>query len=56
MTALHVYSIVGGGTGGLGDGGPGTEATISGLTALATYRHVLAFTDGGDRRARMILR
>src|SRR6266702_2596631 len=30
MTAHHLYSIVGGGTGGPGDGGPGTQATING--------------------------
>src|SRR5215831_412403 len=56
MTAHHLYSIVGGGTGGLGDGGPGTQATIRGFIYLAARGHRLAFTDGGDRRVRMILR
>jgi hypothetical protein len=57
MTARHLYSIVGGGTGGLGDGGPGTQATIAGpFVALAAHRHRLAFIDGGDLRVRMIVR
>jgi hypothetical protein len=56
MAARHLYSIVGGGTGGLGDGGPGTQATIRGFIYLAARGHRLAFTDGGDRRVRMILR
>src|SRR6266700_460768 len=49
MTAHHLYSIVGGGTGGPGDGGPGTQATINGIIRLAAHRHRLAFTDAGDR-------
>src|SRR6266702_4308169 len=56
MTAHHLYSIVGGGTGGPGDGGPGTQATINGIIRLAAHRHRLAFTDAGDRRVRMIVR
>jgi hypothetical protein len=45
-----------GGTGGLGDGRPGTDATISGIVVLASHIHQLAFTDVGDQRVRMILR
>jgi len=56
MTARHLYSIVGGGTSGLGDGGPGTNATIGFIIRLAAHRHRLAFTDGENRRVRMILR
>src|SRR5205814_9761336 len=29
MTARHIYTVAGGGTGGLGDGGPATKASLS---------------------------
>jgi hypothetical protein len=56
MTANHIYTIVGGGTGSLGDGGPGTQATINFVTGLAVNSRGLAFTDGQDNRVRMIQR
>jgi hypothetical protein len=56
MTANHIYTIVGGGTGSLGDGGPGTQATINFVTGLAVNSQGLAFTDGQDNRVRMIQR
>jgi hypothetical protein len=56
MTAGHIYTIVGGGTGSLGDGGPGNQATINFVTGLAVNAQGLAFTDGQDNRVRMIWR
>ena len=56
MTANHVYSIVGGGTGGLGDGGPGSQATINFVAGLAVSGRSLAFTDLTSSRVRLILR
>ncbi len=55
-TADHVYSIVGGGTGSLGDGGPGRQATINFVFGLAANGRGLAFTDQVSDRVRMILR
>jgi hypothetical protein len=56
MTADHVYTIVGSGSGGLGDGGPGSQATIGFVDGLAVNSRGLAFTDGVDNRVRLILR
>jgi hypothetical protein len=54
MIADHVYSITGGTTGSLGDGGPAIQATIGGVSALAANGSRLAFN--GDNRVRIINR
>lgn len=56
MIAGHLYSIAGGGTGSLGDGGPGSQATIGFAEGLAASDRDVAFTDGRDNRVRMIAR
>jgi serine/threonine-protein kinase len=38
MTAGDIYSIAGGGTRGLGDGGPATRAELDGPTSVAVAR------------------
>jgi hypothetical protein len=54
MIADHVYSITGGTTGSLGDGGPAIQATIGAVSALAANGSRLAFN--GDNRVRIINR
>ena len=55
MTAGHLYSITGHGTGSLGDGGPATSATLGSpfTGALAASGQGLAFA-GDEVRVRMI--
>ena len=55
MTTGDIYSIAGGGTGGLGDGGPASQATLSsprGLVVDGAGNLVLA--DTGDHRIRVV--
>jgi hypothetical protein len=55
MTAGDIYTIAGGGTSGLGDGGPATSAELSGpghLTFDAAGNLVIA--DTGDQRVRVV--
>jgi trimeric autotransporter adhesin len=55
MTAGHIYTIAGGGTGGLGDGGPATSAEISGPAGLALDpAGNLLIADGFDGRVRAV--
>lgn len=59
MTADHLYSIVGGGggDGSLGDGGPGTKASIeSFLVGLAQGSGGIAFTEDDGFRVRFVPR
>jgi trimeric autotransporter adhesin len=51
MTAGDIYTIAGGGTAGLGDGGPATEAKLDGPAAVATDQagNVLIADTGNDR-------
>jgi hypothetical protein len=55
MTAGDIYTVAGGGTGGLGDGGPATSASLSrpeGVSVDAAGNLVIA--DTGDSRARVV--
>jgi hypothetical protein len=55
MTAGHAYTVAGGGTHGLGDGGPATRALIRGADALAIDRAGdLIVADAGDGRIRLV--
>jgi sugar lactone lactonase YvrE len=55
MTAGHIYTIAGGGTQGLGDGGPATAASILGPAGLALdSRGNLLIADNGDARIRVV--
>ena len=51
MTAGDIYNIAGGGTGGLGDGGPATMATLlqPGAVLVDTAGNVLICDTGDDR-------
>jgi trimeric autotransporter adhesin len=55
MTAGDIYTIAGGGPGGLGDGGPGTAATVNLPTGVAvdSSGNVL-ICDYGDSRVRVV--
>jgi hypothetical protein len=55
MTARHIYNIAGGGTGGLGDGGPATSGTLlqPGAVLVDTAGNVL-ICDTGDKRIRKV--
>ena len=55
MTAGHIYTVAGGGTGDLGDGGPATSAALfepSGVAVDAAGN--LAIADNGDNRVRVV--
>ena len=55
MTAGHIYTVAGGGTGGLGDGGPATAAQLDlpgGVTVDSTGNLVIA--DTNDSRIRIV--
>jgi hypothetical protein len=55
MTARHIYNIAGGGTGGLGDGGPATSATLlqPGAVMVDAAGNVL-IGDTGDKLIREV--
>ncbi len=55
MTARHIYNIAGGGTGGLGDGGPATSAVLMqpGAVMVDTAGNVL-ICDTADKRIRKV--
>ena len=55
MTAGDIYAIAGGGTGGLGDGGPATSAVFlsPGAVAVNAAGNVL-IADTGNKRVRMV--
>ena len=55
MTARHIYNIAGGGTGGLGDGGPATSATLlqPGAVTVDIAGNIL-IADTGDKRIRKV--
>jgi trimeric autotransporter adhesin len=55
MTARHIYTIAGGGSGGLGDGGPATSAVLRqpGAVMLDTAGNVL-IADTADNRIRKV--
>src|SRR5206468_7497875 len=49
MTARHIYTVAGGGTGGLGDGGPATQARLNDpLAAAVDGSGSLAMTASAD--------
>ncbi|MGH3155264.1 MAG: hypothetical protein ACRDNF_01610, partial [Streptosporangiaceae bacterium] len=55
MRAGHIYTVAGGGTSGLGDGGPATDAELSipqGVAADAASNLLIA--DTGDNRVRVV--
>ena len=55
MTAGDIYSVAGGGAGGLGDGGPATSAKLSGPSGVAVDgRGNLVIADTGHNRARVV--
>jgi sugar lactone lactonase YvrE len=55
MTAGHVYQVAGGGTSGLGDGGPATRAVIGSPAAVAIDQAGnLVITDTGNNRIRVV--
>ena len=55
MTARHIYTVAGGGTGGLGDGGPATQARLNDPLAVAVDGSGnLAMTDSADNRVRVV--
>jgi len=55
MTARHIYTVAGGGTGGLGDGGPATQAQLDDPLAVAVDgAGNLAITDLADNRVRVV--
>jgi len=58
MTAGGVYTIAGGGSGGLGDGAPATSATLSlrhfGAAVAVDSAGNVAVTDPGDGRVRVV--
>ena len=49
MTAGHIYTVAGGGTGGLGDGGPATSAELAYPQAVATEANGSLLIAGGGR-------
>jgi hypothetical protein len=55
MTAGDIYTIAGGGAGGLGDGGPATSAELSDPLGLAVRGDgSLVIADLGDVRVRTV--
>jgi hypothetical protein len=55
MTAGDIYTVAGGGTGGLGDGGPATSAELTGpWDATLDGPGNLVITDTGDGRIRVV--
>jgi hypothetical protein len=55
MTAGDIYSVAGGGTGGLGDGGPASQATLSSPQGVALDRAGnVVIADTGDLRVRVV--
>jgi hypothetical protein len=56
MTAGDIYTVAGGGSGGLGDGGPGTKATISYVDGLAALGPDVVFSDLFNERVRELTR
>jgi len=55
MTAGDIYTVAGGGTGGLGDGGPATSAELTGpWDATLDGSGNLVITDTGDGRIRVV--
>ncbi len=55
MSAGDIYTIAGGGTGGLGDGGPATHATLSSPSGVAiTANGSVVVSDAGDQRIRLV--
>lgn len=55
MKARHIYSIAGGGSGGLGDGGPATSATLNSPEGLAVDRAGnIVVSDSLDHRVRLV--
>jgi hypothetical protein len=56
MTAGDIYTVAGGGSGGLGDGRPGTKATISYVDGLAAPGADVVFSDLFNERVRELTR
>jgi hypothetical protein len=55
MTADDIYTVAGGGTGGLGDGGPATSAELNAPTGVAVDAHGnLVIADLSDHRVRVV--
>ncbi|MGH3156732.1 MAG: hypothetical protein ACRDNF_09190 [Streptosporangiaceae bacterium] len=55
MTAGDIYTVAGGGTSGLGDGGPATSAELGGPTSIAVdSAGNLVIDDPGDSRIRVV--
>lgn len=55
MTAGHIYTIAGGGSGGLGDGGPATRAVLSSPQGVAvTADGSVLIADSGNNRVRVV--
>jgi secreted PhoX family phosphatase len=55
MTAGHIYTIAGGGTTGLGNGGPATSAELAGPRGLAVDgAGNLLIADSGNERVRVV--
>jgi trimeric autotransporter adhesin len=55
MTAGDIYSVAGGGTGGLGDGGPASQATLSSPQGVAfDSAGNVVLSDSGDGRVRVV--
>jgi hypothetical protein len=55
MTAQHIYTVAGGGTGGLGDGGPATSAFLAFPSWVAVDgAGNLVISDSGNNRLRVV--
>jgi secreted PhoX family phosphatase len=54
MTAGHIYTVAGGGTSGLGDGGPATKAEIGPGGVAVDAAGNLVIADSGDDRVRVV--
>ncbi|HEX9032009.1 MAG TPA: hypothetical protein VF834_09200 [Streptosporangiaceae bacterium] len=54
MTAAHIYTIAGGGTGGLGDGGPAASARLGAADVAVDGAGNLVVTDRGNQRIRVV--
>ena len=55
MTAGHIYTVAGGGTAGLGDGGPATSAELHNPGGVAVDgAGNLVIADGGNNRVRVV--
>jgi hypothetical protein len=55
MTAGDIYTVAGGGTGGPGDGGPATSATLNSPAGVAVdAAGNLVIADTGDQRVRTV--